>query len=209
MLENATKICDAKFGTLFRYDGKMLHLGGQFGTPAALVEFQKQRGPFLPQSSKFRTCRSADKKTSPNRGRVADPNPASKFGGARSLSVCRCSRTTSWSAPSSSIARRCGHSPTSRSSWCRTSPPRPSSPSRTRGCSMNCAQSLAAADRHRRRAQGHQPLDIRSADGAQHAGRVGRAAVRCGRGASSCQVTATIYQRSQLWLHRRTYRRTC
>ena len=31
----------------------------------------------------------------------------------------------------------------------------------------------AAADRHRRRAQGHQPLDLRSADGARHAGRIG------------------------------------
>ena len=36
----------------------------------------------------------------------------------------------------------------------------------------------AAADRHRRRAQGHQPLDVRSADRARHAGRVGGAAVR-------------------------------
>ena len=32
----------------------------------------------------------------------------------------------------------------------------------------------AAADRHRRRAQGHQPLDLRSADGARYAGRVRR-----------------------------------
>ena len=45
----------------------------------------------------------------------------------------------SWSARSPSTARRCGRSPTSRSSWCRTSPPRPSSPSRTRGCSTSCA----------------------------------------------------------------------
>ena len=36
----------------------------------------------------------------------------------------------------------------------------------------------AAADRDRRRAQGHQPLDLRSADRARHAGRVGGAAVR-------------------------------
>ena len=36
----------------------------------------------------------------------------------------------------------------------------------------------AAADRHRRRAQGHQPLGVRSADGARHAGRVGGAALR-------------------------------
>jgi GAF domain-containing protein len=27
MLENAVRICDAKFGTLFRYDGGFLHLG--------------------------------------------------------------------------------------------------------------------------------------------------------------------------------------
>ncbi len=32
-------------------------------------------------------------------------------------------------------------------------------------------ESLAAADRHRRRAQGDQPLDVRSADGARYAGR--------------------------------------
>ena len=32
--------------------------------------------------------------------------------------------------------------PTSRSSWSRTSPPRPSSLSRTRGCSTSCAKSL-------------------------------------------------------------------
>ena len=38
-------------------------------------------------------------------------------------------------------------------------------------CSTSCAKSAAAADRHRRRAQGHQPLDLRSAGGARHAGR--------------------------------------
>ena len=36
----------------------------------------------------------------------------------------------------------------------------------------------AAADRDRRRAQGHQPLGLRSADGARYAGRIGGAAVR-------------------------------
>jgi hypothetical protein len=27
MLENATRICEAKFGALYRYDGKEFHLG--------------------------------------------------------------------------------------------------------------------------------------------------------------------------------------
>src|SRR5271154_6135211 len=50
MLENAVRVCDAKFGTLFRFDGYLFDLAAQFGTPAKLVEFQKQRGPFQPLS---------------------------------------------------------------------------------------------------------------------------------------------------------------
>ena len=49
----------------------------------------------------------------------------------------------------------------------------------------------AAADRHRRRAQGHQPLDLRSADGARHAGRIGGAAVRGGHGVDHPPARAT------------------
>ena len=45
----------------------------------------------------------------------------------------------------------------------------------------------AAANRHRRRAQGHQSLDVRSADRARYARRVGDAAVRCG----SCLAVPT------------------
>ena len=33
MLQNATRICEAKFGTLFRFDGQIYHLAAQFGTP--------------------------------------------------------------------------------------------------------------------------------------------------------------------------------
>ena len=48
MLENATRICEAKFGTLFRFDGTTFGVSAQFGTPAELVEFQRQRGMFRP-----------------------------------------------------------------------------------------------------------------------------------------------------------------
>ena len=50
MLENATRICDAKFGTLFRYDGEMFHRVAGTGTPPAFVESQRQRGPFKAES---------------------------------------------------------------------------------------------------------------------------------------------------------------
>ena len=46
------------------------------------------------------------------------------------------------SASSRCIARTCGHSPTSRWSFSGTSPPKPSLPSRTRGCSTNCVSAL-------------------------------------------------------------------
>ena len=48
MLQNATRICGAGFGTLFYFDGEAFHFGADYGAPPALVTFQKQRGPFLP-----------------------------------------------------------------------------------------------------------------------------------------------------------------
>ena len=48
ILEKATRICEAKFGTLYRFDGKAFHFAAEVGTPAEYVEFQRQRGPFQP-----------------------------------------------------------------------------------------------------------------------------------------------------------------
>src|SRR6516165_3938203 len=48
MLANATRICEAKFGTLFRFDGENFHPVAQFNTPTALLEALTKRGPFKP-----------------------------------------------------------------------------------------------------------------------------------------------------------------
>jgi GAF domain-containing protein len=48
MLENATRICGAGFGSMFYFDGGRFDFAANYGTPPALVEFQKRRGPFLP-----------------------------------------------------------------------------------------------------------------------------------------------------------------
>ena len=77
-------------------------------------------------------------------------------------------------------------SPISRSSWSRTSLPKPSSPSRTRGCSTNCG----SAPRSRREAleqqtatsevlAGHQQLSRRSSAGICGDAREGRTDLRC------------------------------
>jgi class 3 adenylate cyclase len=48
ILENAIRICAAKFGTIFHFDGTMFRFAAEVETPDQLSRFQKQRGPFLP-----------------------------------------------------------------------------------------------------------------------------------------------------------------
>src|ERR1035437_4376935 len=86
MLENATRICEAKFGTLFRFDGKVFHRAAGLGVPPALDEFQKQLGSFRPQAGSLfdralktrQVAHTADYAAEPN------PGPPTKLGGARS-----------------------------------------------------------------------------------------------------------------------------
>jgi len=86
MLANATRICNANFGTIYRYDGKQFHTQASLGEPAELVEFRRQRGPFVPPPGQpldrmLRTktvVRSSDDTTEPV------TSPAAQLGGARS-----------------------------------------------------------------------------------------------------------------------------
>src|SRR6516162_3339632 len=48
ILEDATRICDAKFGTLSRFDGKMFNFAAVVGSMPEFVEFERRRGPFQP-----------------------------------------------------------------------------------------------------------------------------------------------------------------
>jgi GAF domain-containing protein len=87
MLANAVRICDAKFGVMFRYNNEMFNPAAMFDMPPALVEFFQQRGSFQPNSGTnlermWRTkavIRVADE--------MAEPvvSPPAKHGGARSL----------------------------------------------------------------------------------------------------------------------------
>jgi hypothetical protein len=42
MLENATRICDAKFGNIYRWDGEALHLLASHNTPPAYAEHRRR-----------------------------------------------------------------------------------------------------------------------------------------------------------------------
>ncbi len=85
ILENATRICEANFGTIYRFDGKF-HTEASLGEPPELVEFRRQRGSFLPTPGQpldrmLRTravVRSTDDTAQPVM------SPAAQLGGARS-----------------------------------------------------------------------------------------------------------------------------
>src|SRR5215471_16695335 len=48
MLENATRLCEAKFGMMYRFDGVAFHFAAEVDSPRDYVEFNKQRGAFRP-----------------------------------------------------------------------------------------------------------------------------------------------------------------
>src|SRR5262249_32345670 len=87
MLANATRICEAKFGTLFRFDGKNFHPMAQFNTPTALLEEQTRRGPFeaTPGTSIDYVMRTRQVFHSADRAAEPVPGLAAKLAGARSL----------------------------------------------------------------------------------------------------------------------------
>ena len=87
MLENAIRICEAKFGTLFRFDGEKFHLAAQSGTPAEFAEFQRRRGAFTPTPGSLLDGVMRTKRLSYTADNAAEPVPGevTRLGGARSF----------------------------------------------------------------------------------------------------------------------------
>jgi GAF domain-containing protein len=86
ILEHATRICNAKFGTLLRFDGSAFHYAAQFGTPPELAEFQRRRGPFQPKPGTHLDRVMRTKRTSHTADYRAEGvvSPSVTLGGARS-----------------------------------------------------------------------------------------------------------------------------
>ena len=148
MLENATRICGAKFGVLLLLRRRQVSPAAMYNAPPALRGIQSDIARFsigskVPMPS---AVMHGDQTGDPHRrhasrliaaSRIADRRV--ELGGTREHADCA-------NAQGEQTRRRIGiyrqevrPSPTSRSHWCRISPRRRSSPSRTRGCSTNCA----------------------------------------------------------------------
>jgi hypothetical protein len=53
MLENATRICGAKFGMLFRYEAGFFHLVGSLNLPPLLADFMSRQSSFAPEPGRL------------------------------------------------------------------------------------------------------------------------------------------------------------
>ena len=85
ILEKATHICEANFGTLFRFDGKALRLVAQFGAPSDLIEAQTRLGLTMPGGLLDQVNRTKQVIHTTDRAADAIPGLAARFGAARSV----------------------------------------------------------------------------------------------------------------------------
>jgi GAF domain-containing protein len=86
MLEQATRVCDAKFGILFRYEGGLFHPAASLDLPPSLADFMAKQGAFAPKTGQLfgQLCESKTVINVVDRATEADPSPSFKYGGARS-----------------------------------------------------------------------------------------------------------------------------
>jgi signal transduction histidine kinase len=87
MLENAVRICEAKFGVLFRYEGGRFRAAAWLGVPSAYEASLRERGAFRPdeRAPLDRLLRTNELVHTADELAESSPSPAAKYGGARSL----------------------------------------------------------------------------------------------------------------------------
>ena len=89
MLENAIRICDAKFGNLLRFDGNAFRFAAGAGIPPKLAEFHRQHETFQPVPGSPLGRAMQTKRVSHTADDAAEtlPSPPARLAGARSM-VC-------------------------------------------------------------------------------------------------------------------------
>ena len=86
MLANATRICEAKYGVLFRYEDGFFYPAATLNPPPALADFLQRRGRFLPAKGTALDTAIKTKKVVHIDDDAAQevPTAPARFGGARS-----------------------------------------------------------------------------------------------------------------------------
>jgi signal transduction histidine kinase len=86
ILENATRICAAKFGVLFRFTGEMCEFAAETGASPEFSEFLRRRGPFLPTpgTQLYRVAQTREISHTADYAAEAPDAPPVRLGSARS-----------------------------------------------------------------------------------------------------------------------------
>jgi two-component system, NtrC family, sensor kinase len=86
ILANAVRLCDAKFGILFRFQGEVFLPVAYHGVPQALAKFEQQRGAFKPPAGTPLDHLMRSKELIHRADDLAEETPSAsgRFGGARS-----------------------------------------------------------------------------------------------------------------------------
>ena len=86
MLANATRICEAKYGVLFRYEDGLFYPAATLNPPPALADFLQRRGRFLPaKGTALDTAIKTNKVVHIDDDAAQEvPTAPARFGGARS-----------------------------------------------------------------------------------------------------------------------------
>jgi signal transduction histidine kinase len=86
MLENAVKLCAARFGVLYQYDGEACYPAGMVNAPPAYEGFVKARGRFMPQEGNDleRVLKTRQLVHTIDQATQEIPTPSATLAGARS-----------------------------------------------------------------------------------------------------------------------------
>src|SRR5262245_50466906 len=89
MLKQATRVCDAKFGILLRYEGGLLHPVASLDLPPAFADFMAKQGAFAPQPGRLfgHLCDSKTVIHVVDRASEPNPSPSVKFGVRSTIAV--------------------------------------------------------------------------------------------------------------------------
>src|SRR6516164_7189703 len=85
-LEQATRVCDAKFGIVFRYESGLFHPVAWLDVPPAFHDFIVKEGTFAPKPGQLfgRLCESKAVINVVDRATDRNSSPSFRYGGARS-----------------------------------------------------------------------------------------------------------------------------